>query len=82
MDYEQASRQSDTTHVFTLMDGASVEVQTKDRRPKCLLMSYGKVHEIMCKTCRNKGRNAGLYVIRVNLARQLFRSFLYDDCPE
>jgi hypothetical protein len=43
LDDGQASLQLGTTRVFTLLKGNVVEVQTKDRRPECLLTAYGKV---------------------------------------
>jgi hypothetical protein len=42
-----------------------VEVKTHDRRPECLLMSYGKVQKLMRKIDRSKGCNAEFYVINV-----------------
>ena len=68
LDDEQVSLQFGPSHVFTLMDGTIVEVQIEERRPKCLLMSFGKVLKLMRKTRRSKGRNAGLYVINVTQA--------------
>jgi hypothetical protein len=40
---------------FTMMDGTTVETQTEERRPERLLMSYGKVHNLMRKTRRSGG---------------------------
>jgi hypothetical protein len=44
LDDEQASLDFGTTRVFTMMDGTSLEIQTEDRRAKCVLMSSGKNH--------------------------------------
>jgi hypothetical protein len=40
----------------------------KKRRLGCLLMSATKVHKLMRKTRRNKGRNAEFYVIELTRA--------------
>jgi hypothetical protein len=39
LDDEQASLYIGTSRVFTLMDGATVEIQTQERRPKYLQIS-------------------------------------------
>jgi hypothetical protein len=65
LDDEQASLQFGATRVFTLMDGTTVETHLEERRHECLLMSSTKVQKLMCKTRRNKGRNAEFYVIEV-----------------
>jgi hypothetical protein len=70
LDDGQASLQFGTTRVFTLMDGTSMETQTKERIPECLLMSYGKIQKLMRKTRRSKGRNAMFYVMNVTLATE------------
>jgi hypothetical protein len=47
------------------MDGTTVEIQTEDRRRECLLMSTGKVQQLVRKTRRSRGRNAKFHVINV-----------------
>jgi hypothetical protein len=65
VDDEQASLQYGTTRVFTLMDGTSIEVYTKERLHECLLISSGKTQKLMRKTRQTKERNAKLHVINV-----------------
>jgi hypothetical protein len=47
------------------MDGTTMETQIKERRLECLLMSSTKVHKLVRKTRRNRGRNAEFYAIEV-----------------
>jgi hypothetical protein len=47
------------------MDGIAIEIQTEERRPKCPLISYGKVQKLIRKTSRRKGLVAESYVINV-----------------
>jgi hypothetical protein len=70
LDDEQASLQFGTTRAFTLMDGTLVETHTEERLPECLLMSFGKIHKLMRKTRRSRGRNAEFYVINLSLATE------------
>jgi hypothetical protein len=65
-DDEQASLQFGTTHISALMDGTTVDTQTKERIPECLLMSSGKIQKLMRKTRRSKRRNAEFYLIYVH----------------
>jgi hypothetical protein len=67
-DDEQVSLQFGTTRVFTLMDGTAVETLLEKRRLECLLMSSTKVHRLMRKTRRSKGRNGDFYVIELTPA--------------
>jgi hypothetical protein len=41
-----------------MMDGTAMETKIEERRPECLLMSPTKVHKLLRKTRRSKGRNA------------------------
>jgi hypothetical protein len=68
LDDEHASSQFGSTMVFTLMDGTFVETQLEERRHECLLMSSTKVHKLMRKTRRSRGRNAEFYVIELTPA--------------
>jgi hypothetical protein len=65
LDDEQALFQLGTTQVFTFMDGATIETQTKERRSICLLMSPTKAHKRVRKTRRNRGRQGDLFVMNV-----------------
>jgi hypothetical protein len=68
LDDEHASLQFGTTRVFALMDGTTVETTLEERRHECLLMSSNKVHTLMGKTRRSRGRNAEFYVIELTPA--------------
>jgi hypothetical protein len=70
LDDEQASLLFGTTRVFTMMTGTTLDTHTEERRPEGLLMSSGKVHKLMRKTRRSKGRNAEFYVINVTPATE------------
>jgi hypothetical protein len=63
LDDEHGSLQLDSTRVFTLMDGTTVQTQLEDRRLECLMMSSTKVQKLMRKTRHSRGRNAEFYVI-------------------
>jgi hypothetical protein len=65
LDDEHASLLFGSTIVFILMDGTAVETTLEERRPECLLMSSTKVQKLVCKTRRNRGRNAEFYVIEL-----------------
>jgi hypothetical protein len=67
LDYEQASLQFGKSRVFTLIDGTSMEIETKYRRLECLIMSPSKVQKFKSKTRRSRGRDAEVYVINVKL---------------
>jgi hypothetical protein len=67
-DDEQTSLQFGTTQIFTLMDGTALETQLEERRPECLLMSSTKVHKLMRKTRRSRGRTSEFYTLHVTPA--------------
>jgi hypothetical protein len=48
------------------MDGTTMGTGTEKHRPKCLLMSLGKIQKLMRKTCRSMGRNDEPFVITVS----------------
>jgi hypothetical protein len=50
LDDEQASLQFGTLLLFTLMDGTTMEIQTEDRRPECLLVSAWIINKLTRKT--------------------------------
>jgi hypothetical protein len=53
------------------MDGTAVETtQIEERGVECLLMLFGKIHKLMRKTRRNRGRNAEFYVIHISPAAE------------
>jgi hypothetical protein len=78
LDDEQASLQFGTTRVFTMMDGTTVEIQTEKRRPKCVLMSYGKVHKLMRKTRQSKGHKAEFTCLTSRELRSIQRNFALE----
>jgi hypothetical protein len=52
------------------MDGTTVKAQKEERCRECLVMSFGKVMNLMRKRRRSKGHNAVLYVINVTQAAE------------
>jgi hypothetical protein len=70
LDDEHAFLHFGTTRVFTLHNGTALETQIEERRPECILMTYGKIQKLIRKTRRNKERNPEFYEILISPAAE------------